>query len=410
MPVLAPKTEAHLGALALACACVFVATLPFHHVIALRLYALGVAVVLTVVAGGWREWTALPLRGAWVVWAGIAALSVALARDPRLSLAEFRHEIVYAFAAFATWYALARRYHGAPWLGRTVAAVAIATLALGTAVFGSGGPWFDLGDYGDVGSLSTFLVLVLPVLLLLALRSPPRSAARQGAVALAAGCLAAGFLTLNRMFWFAAAAEIAIFSLFSMRYWVTRHRALWMGGVIAIVVGLALVEVLQASQSRIALSAPGTGVWEFLAEDPRGDLWRFAVARIAEHPWIGAGLGKWSMREVFDAHFHDPLLLHAHNLFLDRALETGLPGLAAFVVLLASTGIAFRRMARSDDNGTAAIGAAGLALVAGIILKNFTDDFFVRQNALLFWSLTGAALGAGAAREDAAEFVPRRAA
>jgi O-antigen ligase len=396
------KFESVLGAFAVACACIFVASLAFHHAIALRLYALGVAMVLTFFAGGWREVTTFPLRGAWIAWAAIAALSVILARDRHYSYYEFCHEIIYAFIAFAMWYTLARQHRGARWLGRTIAGLTVTVLAVGIAAYAPERPWFDLGVHGDVGFLSTFLVTILPVLLLLALRSPPRSAARIGAVALAVGCLAAGFLTLNRMFWFAAAAEITIFALFSMRYWRHRHRVAWRVAVAALVAALALFEVLLASESRIALSAPGAGVWEFFALDPRGDLWPFATDWLVQHPWIGAGLGKWSMREVFDAQFHDPLLLHAHNLFLDRALETGLPGLAMFVLLLVSTAIAFGRLARSDDVGTAAIGAAGLALMAGIVLKNLTDDFFVRENALLFWSLTGAALGAGAARQDAA--------
>ena len=100
------------------------------------------------------------------------------------------------------------------------------------------------------------------------------------------------------------------------------------------------------------------------------------------------------------------MLMHAHNTFLNRALETGLPGLAAFILLLASVAVAFRRVARSADPGTAAIGAAGIALVAGVVLKNLTDDFFVRQNALLFWSLVGAGLGAAAAREEAIRAAP----
>jgi hypothetical protein len=31
--------------------------------------------------------------------------------------------------------------------------------------------------------------------------------------------------------------------------------------------------------------------------------------------------------------------------------------------------------------------------VAGVFLKNMTDDFFVRENALLFWALVGMSLG-----------------
>ena len=237
---------------------------------------------------------------------------------------------------------------------------------------------------------------MLPVLLLLALLSPRHSALRVGAFTLATGCLAAGFLTLNRIFWFAAATEIIVFSLLTMRNWKSRQRRAVMVGGVALVAGLALTQVLLASQSRIALSAPGTDLVEFLVDDPRGDLWRFALGQIAEHPWIGAGIGKWTMRGEFGTQFHDPLRMHAHNVFLNRALETGLAGPCHLPVASCIARVAFWRLAWSDDGRNAALGAAGLALVAGVIVKNLTDDFLVRQNALLFWSLAGAALGAAA--------------
>jgi O-antigen ligase len=396
--ILTPETEARLRVAALVCASLFVVALPFNHTTALRLITLGLAAAFTFASGGWRVAGELPLRASWAAWAGIAALSLVYAHDPLDSFGEFRNEVVYAFLAYATWFALTRHRDGTAWLVRALVTAVAGALVVGISVFVSGRPWFDLGDFGDVGSLTTFLITVLPVLLLFALRSAPRSGARAGAVVLVAGCLAAGFLTLNRIFWLAAAAEIIIFSLFSMRHWKSRRRGVSMLTGVAVVAGLALAQVLLASHSRIALSAPGTDLLDFLVDDPRGDLWRFAVERIAEHPWVGAGIGKWSMRGAFDAHFHNTLRLHAHNVFLNRALETGLPGLAAFVVLLGSIVAGFWRLACSGDARTAAIGAAGLALVVGVIVKNLTDDFLVRQNALLFWSLTGAALGTTSSR------------
>ena len=387
----------------MALACLFVATLPFHHLHSLRSFLLGLSALAVFLAGGWRELILLPAKTGWWAWIIVAAVSVWYARDRLVSMSEYRYEVLYTFGTWATWYALARRGDGARWLGRVLVAVTVIALALGVALFAPGQRWFDLGRFGDVGTVSTFLVTVLPVFLLFALRSEPHSATRIGSLVIAAGCLGAGFLTLNRAFWIATAAEITIFALFSMRYWKARFRTVSMLAVGALVAALALAEVFTASESRIALAAPGTGVWEFLSGDPRGELWRYAATRIADNPWIGAGLGKWTSGDAFNAHFNDPLLMHAHNTFLNRALETGLPGLLAFIMLLAQVAVAFRRVARSSDAGTAAIGAAGLALIAGVVIKNLTDDFFVRQNALLFWSLVGAGLGAAAAREEAAD-------
>lgn len=378
---------------AIACASLFVVALPFSHTTMLRLITLGLAASFTFVSGGWREVPVLPLRWAWAAWALVTGLSVVFARSQLDAVGEFRNEVIYAFCAFATWFSLARHREGERWLARAVVAASAGALALGIVVFVSGRPLFDLGDYGDAGSLTTFLITVLPVLMLFALRSKPRSAARIGALALSAGCLAAGALALNRTFWFAAAAEIIVFSLFSIQHWQRRNRGAYILAGIAVITGAALAQVLWASHSKIALTAPGKEIVDYIVDDPRGDLWRFAFATIADHPWIGAGIGKWAMRDAFEAQFHDSLLLHAHNIFLNRALETGLPGVATFIVLLASVVIAFWRLAKSGDARTAAVGAAGLALVVGVVAKNMTDDFFVRHNALLFWSLTGAALG-----------------
>ncbi len=388
--------------IALVFACVFVATLPFYHFHSFRSAALGLAALLVFVSGGWRELILLPLKAGWWAWIVAAAISVAFARYPIVALSEYRYEVLYTFGAWATCYTLARRHDGARWLARALIASTVAALAVGIALFAPDQPWFDLGRFGDVGSVSTFLVMVLPLFLVLALRSRPHSPERAGALIVAAACVAAGTLTLNRMFWLAAAAEVTVFALFSMRHWRSRYRTVSMLAVAVVVVALAIMQVLETSESRIALAAPGIDVWEFLSSDPRGELWRFAGSLIAQHPWVGTGIGKWSLADVFFERFQDPLLMHAHNAFLNRTLETGFLGLAAFVYLLVSVVIAFRRVARSADADTAAIGAAGLALVAGVIVKNLADDFFVRQNALLFWVLVGAALGAAAARADRA--------
>ena len=40
------------------------------------------------------------------------------------------------------------------------------------------------------------------------------------------------------------------------------------------------------------------------------------------------------------------------------------------------------------------VAVLGLVLVAGFALRNMTDDFLVRHNAVLAWALAGALLGA----------------
>jgi len=46
----------------------------------------------------------------------------------------------------------------------------------------------------------------------------------------------------------------------------------------------------------------------------------------------------------------------------------------------------------------APLGMLGLALLAGFVVKNLTDDFLHRHNALVFWSLNAMLLGFARAR------------
>jgi O-antigen ligase len=396
MPILrlSPRLTTALYALALLCACIYVATVPFRHVFLLRLLALAGAVIFCWAQSGLRFPWDLPLLLPWTIWAAIAGISVAFATNRAQAASDFQHEILFAFVAYSTWHELAKRRIAIRWLAITLATT-VATVLVSIIVAEVADPDpRDLGDYSDVGTISTFLVTALPVLLALMLRAAPRSVERMAAALLVLACLAAGAWTQNRMFGFATGVEVIVFALFSMRSWRTPRRAAVMAGIVALVAGLAVASLFVASQSRIAIYAPGTGVVEFLAEDPRLDLWRFAVGQIAAHPWIGAGIGKLSSQQAFFAAFHDPYRMHAHNVFLNRALETGLPGFAAFVFLIGAVAYAFWKQSLSGVRRNAALGVAGLALVAGVLTKNLTDDFFLRQNALLFWSLAGAVLGA----------------
>jgi O-antigen ligase len=84
----------------------------------------------------------------------------------------------------------------------------------------------------------------------------------------------------------------------------------------------------------------------------------------------------------------DPHLWHAHNVFLDVALELGLVGLAIFVAGLAAIGRQFARgLDGSDARRVAAI--AGLVVMIGFVAKNFPDDFVVRHIALACAALAG---------------------
>ena len=78
------------------------------------------------------------------------------------------------------------------------------------------------------------------------------------------------------------------------------------------------------------------------------------------------------------------------------ALQLGAVGLAAFVALMAALALGYRGMLASER--LAPLGVIGLTLIVGFLVKNMTDDFFYRHNALLFWAVNGMLLGFARAR------------
>ena len=150
-----------------------------------------------------------------------------------------------------------------------------------------------------------------------------------------------------------------------------------------------------------------TGVPPGIEHDLRPRIWSVAWERFAEAPWLGHGFGRETLAPAFipltPKVANHPQIRHAHDMFIDMALEVGVVGLAAFVALLFALVRRYRAML--GDPVCAPLGMLGLALVAGFVVKNLTDDFLHRHNALVFWALNAMLLGlahgsrAGAARE-----------
>ena len=87
------------------------------------------------------------------------------------------------------------------------------------------------------------------------------------------------------------------------------------------------------------------------------------LALVIDYPFTGSGLGSTMM--VFSTYvmlLHVGYITHAHNLFLQMAIEQGLPGLLAFAGLFVAAG--WRLMARADGRSQVFRLAAIASLVA----------------------------------------------
>ncbi len=367
------------------------------------------AVVAFVIA--WRDrGTRIPLAGPWILvplftWAAWSGLSLTWSIDPLYSQRQLAREVMDSLLAMLVFYVAARDARSMRVLiGAALASFAcFALLALGMTIVE--GSW-DAGRWHHgVGPWSTWVVLIAPFMF--AWIAPPPAGFGGGTRFVVVGLALLGLLivtarmTDNRVVWIALAAVFATASLAAALRWpqtFTRTPVRWIApiAVLLFVLALAFADVLE---ERAEVLAPDGSVAISIERDPRLTLWEHVMSRIGERPWTGYGFGRRILAEPLAREMGDPLLAHAHNVFASQWLQTGAVGMLAFVAFLGALLLRYLRFVRSRDDTLAFVGVAGVALLAGFLVKDITDDFLFRSNAKELWALTAMLLGYGVRRE-----------
>jgi O-antigen ligase len=342
-----------------------------------------------------------PVLAAVVAWGALATLSLAWSIDPRFTLSELRGEVAYGLLAFAIFFVAA----ATParwrlwWIGVITGSLAVFVLM---AAQQSGAPLSRHPIEGGAGPWSTHLVLVAP--LLLAVTWPRPWGFDRGVPAKFAALfllMLAAAMTGNRIIWAAFAAQLAVLIAISGSMPAMEPARIAMLRRLAVIVAVALgvgfaASVLERNQQHYRSDPSLTAS---IDRDLRPRLWSVAWTEFRNAPWLGHGFGREILREKFlvvTPRVPDhPKMLHSHNMFSDIALQLGLVGVALILAVLATLGREYRGYLR--DARLAPLGVIGLALIAGFVVKNLTDDFFYRHNALVFWALNGMLLGLGRA-------------
>lgn len=399
----------------------------FGHMTAIVFNALAL-MTLGVLAAAWspyrpplRRWPLmLPIAG----WAAWSLVSVSWSMYPMVSLHAWCDEVLYPLVSFwGFWLFGTQLRRPAPVVLVTwVACVALAAIsALNWGHLQPPTPnTFPMHFYNRVGHTSTLAVFAMPLFAGFLLRARWRMIGASG-IAL---CLFIGLATLNRFFWPAAAVTllVALFPLY--------RRRLLLALLVVAVVGAAGLGTLEFSsrlrtagavplptQSRdVAIDGhqvyvPGSlsAIGDTVSADTRPKLWAFYIREAERHTWIGVGFGKPLPGIVYRGEVPPSLLAaepqaltHAHNLFINTWLQTGVIGVVLQTMLLLCLVASFWRLRRTDPW----LCAAGIALVAGMIAKNTTDDFMWQTTMLAFWAFAGLLLGCAEPVKDAGEPLP----
>jgi putative inorganic carbon (HCO3(-)) transporter len=107
--------------------------------------------------------------------------------------------------------------------------------------------------------------------------------------------------------------------------------------------------------------------------------WQAAWEMWAEHPWLGVGIGNYV--PVYPAYalpyWRDPLG-HAHNYYLQVAAETGIIGLAAYLLLWGWSFVVAWRTVRGTVGYQQSIAVGIFGVLVHLSVHNFFDDLYVQ--------------------------------
>jgi O-antigen ligase len=366
--------------------------LPFPGTVALRLTCLAAAFLIVVIS--WRRLTPPPFPCKWAIalWAGVVIASLVFAVDPAYSRGEIKNEVGYAlmaFVAFLAWTRDEKRLRLA-----CLAVLAGFAVISGSALVGGDlrrGQWPADAYYGGVGGVSNYLVTVGPVLVVTVVLFGRQHSSKWLAL-LGLPFLAVTLLSAQRTLWPAIGLQAALVCV-----WLWQVRAVAVSPARLALTGMILLALIGGGiyvSDRYRTGGNPESPFK-MGKDLRPRVWKKVGGEILAHPLTGAGFGRDVTSKAYPALLPGEIkeFSHTHNLVLNYGISAGMPGMVAVLALFAALAWRFWQLALRGERLARLTGLAGAAMVAGVLTRNMTNDFFVRDGALLFWVLAGMLFG-----------------
>jgi O-antigen ligase len=364
--------------------------LPLAHVTALRSVGFVSGVLsafflyFSLAKAQLRTW---PLLWVFVIWLTAALLSLRSSTNVLPALAMIWNEVIKSALIFYAAYILARAHRDAStWF--ISAAASLSFLAFVSIVsFFSAGAWRVVGPVPALGDYNTSAITLLPFVFLPVFGHWRQKLGRKAlpvVILTAVLAMTAAAFSQSRSFWLVAAVMIIVPTLI----WSWKRQQHWKISIAWVGGGLVLLVFIAALVARWR----GTDLLFF---GSRSVIYAPVISHLLQQsPITGFGYGHESSQEWYRQNMIEAGVLHAHNIVLSYAEQMGLPGLLAIFGIFGGLAARFYRKLSDSDPFRASLATIGLALVAGVFVKNNLDIFFVRHNLLLFFLCCGLLLGA----------------
>ena len=326
---------------------------------------------------------------AFVSW---VLLTIPFAIDPAYSFSEWRKFVASILVFYWTMFVLRVRADEEP-ARKILFVVVLGSLALSILALEDfilrGGSWRDrlvraTAPSSDYNWLTTYFVLVIPILIGWLLTQSSRAMRAVGLFSLASS-MVAQVAAYTRAGWVAHFIQ-ALGLLF-----IVRRRQL----IVVVLIGAVLAGSLLITLSLTGFQQQTTDPWTFSA---RVKTWRLGLQQVVEHPIVGAGFGNDTFSKVYAAEIEadkdkgpvEKILSALHNTFAMVLMGSGIPALLLFVWII---GCAIRellagvRVSDLRQSGPMVFRMAIALAVIGFVVRNLFDYMFAGSLATLFWIL-----------------------
>ena len=253
--------------------------------------------------------------------------------------------------------------------------------------------WLDTEMFSDIrvritstfdnpNVYATYLLLALPFVPAMFLRKEPQAKKLPLTVCLIlfAVCLVE---TWSRGAWLGALVALVLFFLIYSRRSLPY---LLLGGALLPVSTLLLPDSIISRFASIGSASDSSSIYRISA-------WR-GVGRMLGENWLGGiGVGEAAFSTVYPAFSYAGIegICHTHNLYLQILSETGVVGLAVFVIVIVLfVQNCFEYIYKMRNQGETLVVNAGLVAVVASLIMGLTDHIWYNYRVfLMFWMIIG---------------------